>query len=160
MVPFRRLNMGVPRRLIEVLRPQGFPPVMVAYHRQPFSQSYCDEVRRGVPPAYRKRHHHHDPGPLGSEHTAQVFHRLVHSLGRGAAHIGGNAVLPPDLHGDKAAVGLAAAQKQHIDGVFRLSQNAVSLDIPCSFLHRIVFGTENRGKCLQQHQQNQQKCRR
>ena len=153
-------DMGVPRRLIPVPHRQGFPPVMIAQNRQPVPHHFREGLGLPIICIQTQCLQHHDFGFLGLERIAQEFLRLVQPLVVGAAYIGGDPMVLPDFHGDNAAVGLAAAQKQHIDGILRLSQDAVGLGIVHSRRFGVVLWLHNKACRSNQHRQNQKKCRR
>ena len=68
---------------------------------------------------------HHDPGRLPLERLHRVMVAHPHRLAPGVQYIPRETLLAPHLRGRKRRVGMAAAQKDHIDGILRLGIKAV-----------------------------------
>ena len=153
-------DMGIPHRFVPVLSPQRFPPVVIAQNRNPFPRYIREHLCTAVVRENRQGFQDHNLGALFPERAAQILFRLVQPLQRGPAHIGGDALFFPDLHRHEAAVAFTVAQEQYIDGILRLSQNAVCLGGMHSRLFGIVLWQNNIGSCRQQHRQDQKKCHR
>ena len=148
-------DMGILNGFIEVLCPQGFPPVMIAQQGHPFPRNIREHIRTAIVHKNRKGFQNYDLGALVPERTAQILLRLVKLLSGRPAHIGGNALFFPDFHRDKAAVAFAVSEKQNINGIFRLSQKAVGLGCQHACLSGVIFGQHNVGGRRYQNQQDQ-----